>query len=95
MAVLGPIKVEIINLSGTNDIANAAGNPGGTTQTGVSTADTIKSQLQRPEFAIMVGNVDGVDGWATAIGTGATAKVITMTNAGQSTAAASLLIFGF
>lgn len=86
MAVLGPIKMEIANLSGTNDTDTA-----GVTQTGVSTADTFVSNLQRPLFAIMVGNVENVDGWLTAI----SGRTVTMTNAGQTTAAAHLLVFGF
>jgi hypothetical protein len=84
--------MEILNLSGTNDTDTAD-----TTQTGASTGDTVVSNFQRPLFAVCVGNVDGVDGWATSIGSGSAAaeKTITLTNSGQTTAACALLIFGF
>ncbi len=59
-AVLGPFKMEVINLAGTVVTADSAGNPSSTTQTGVDDADTVKTLMQGPKFAVASVTSDGV-----------------------------------
>ncbi len=52
VADLGPIKMEILNFSGTVTLADSNGNPSSDTQTGVDDLDTYVSILGGPLFAV-------------------------------------------
>ena len=82
---LGPMKCELAEFTGTVTTST------GTTQTGISTADTFDSKLVRPLHVFPQVDVDGVDGSTTSI----SGKRITFTNSGQTNITARFLIFGY
>jgi hypothetical protein len=56
-----------------------------------NTGDTVETQMQNPEHAMAVTNVDGGDGTSTSI----SGKTITLTNAGIAAGVANVLVIGF
>jgi hypothetical protein len=87
ITALGPIKMEIVRFAGTVTTTT------GTTQTGVTSADTFTTLIQNPNFAICVNDGDTVNtSWVTSF----SGKTATMTNSGVSNAnGINLLVFGF
>ncbi len=94
-AVLGPIKMEIINIAGASVVvADAAGNPSSTTQTGVVDADTVKTLIQNPIFAIADITSDAVTITETVVAT-IVGKEITVNSTDLANDDIVLLVFGF
>jgi len=91
VVALGPIKMEVLNFTGTITTADSAGNPSTTTQTGVDTADTFKTLIQNPKFAMVVADSDSSD---TAWSTSFSGKTCTLTNTGASAVNIRVLVFG-
>lgn len=92
IVALGPVKLEIFEFTGTIVTADSAGNPSSTTQTGVDDADTVKTLIQNPLFAMVVTDSDSVNtNWATAF----SGKTITLSNGGVTAANIRILVFGF
>lgn len=85
VTALGPIKMEIIEFTGTVTTST------GTTQTGISTADTFSTKIQRPLQVFIQLDVENADGSTSSI----SGKTVTFTNGGQSNVTARFLIFGF
>ena len=86
IVALGPIKMEIIDFTGTITQSD-----GSTTQTGVTSADTFKSNLASPSFALGVANTVAEDSFDVSI----SGKTLTMTNTGLSDGDCRILVFGF
>jgi hypothetical protein len=86
IVALGPIKMEIVEFTGTVTLEG-----GGSTQTGVTSADTYKSLLQNPKFALGVANTVAEDSFDVSI----SGKTLTMTNTGLTSGDARILTFGF
>lgn len=84
LTVLGPIKMEIIEFTGT--ITDTTG----ATQTGISTADTFDTLMVTPAQVFIQVDVDGVDGSTSSI----SGKRITFTNTSQTNITARFIVFG-
>ena len=91
---LGPIKLEVLNLSGTLTVADSAGNPSSTTQTGVDDADTVKSLLQRPLFALGSIVSDAVT-ISQSFNVGISGKTLTINATDLAADNIVILVFGF
>ena len=85
VTALGPIKMEIVEFTGTVTLAT------GGTQTGISTADTFDSQLVRPLQVFIQIDVENADNSTSSI----SGKTVTFTNGGQTNVTARFLVFGF
>ena len=82
---IGPMKMELIEFTGTVTTST------GTTQTGISTADTFDTTMVRPVHIFPQVDVNGVDGSTTTI----SGKTVTFTNTGQTNITARFLVFGY
>jgi len=82
---LGPMKMEVIEFTGTVTTST------GTTQTGISTADTFNTKMVRPTQVFVQWDSNGGDGSTTSI----SGKTITLTNTGLTNQTVRFLIFGF
>jgi len=86
IVALGPIKMEIVEFTGTVTLSSGA-----STQTGVASGDTFKSNLASPSFALGVVNTVAEDGTDVSI----SGKTLTMTNTGLTDGDMRVLVFGF
>jgi hypothetical protein len=86
IVALGPIKMEIIDFTGTITLSDAS-----SSQTGVASGDTFKSNLGSPSFALGVVNTVAEDGTDVSI----SGKTLTITNTGLTDGDMRVLVFGF
>jgi hypothetical protein len=83
---IGPMKMEIIEFTGTVTLADRSG-----TQSGISDDDTFDTQMVRPVHIFPQVDVDGVDGSTTTI----SGKTVTFVNTSQANVTARFLVFGY
>jgi hypothetical protein len=84
-AALGPMKVEVLEFTGSVTTST------GTTQTGISTGDTFDTHMVRPTQIFPQWDSNGGDGSTTSI----SGKTVTFTNTGVTNQTVRFLIFGF
>jgi len=90
VTVLGPVKMEVINLAGTVTTST------GTTQTGASDADTTRTTLQRAMFAVGVITSDDVTITRSMNVTITEAtKLLTLNSSDLANDNVAILVFGF
>ena len=97
-AVLGPIKMEIINIASagaaTVVTADANGNPSSTLQIGADDLDTVKTLMQRPMFALGAITSDAVS-ITQSFNVGISGKTLTLNATDLAADDVVMLVFGF